>query len=417
MNGQTAIAWTDLTFEVTSKLSRNKRTILQTLNGFVTFGTINAVMGPSGAGLTSLLKCLNGMNNRFLTKATKIMLNKNLKIRSAFVGHNEKVFLIMGLTAKQNMIYASKLKNSREDNVDHENNVMTIMSELMIDDTCDTKAGDCSGGQQKRLAIGLELTALRKPNVIFCDEPTTGLDSNVAEVVVQCLKQMVSQQNICLVMTIHQPNSDIMQMLDKLYVLVKGGHNVYSGPPTDLVDFMAQNSILCNENQVPIETLITIGSKGSEDNRIVEMRNKTSQQVLDSIQNRSNQLKEKSIKQMNKRFQIKDVYLLLERSVVEFFYYNYRWFFIRTLCLVISVSILTFAFDPDIGKSDDCFDLSLNVTEGVSCVEALTNAHIIEMNYMFLGMSCWLIAIIQTLLTLTDKQIRLKIFINEHQNS
>ena len=417
MNGDTAIAWTNLSYEVTSKLTRKKRTILQTLNGLVSFGTVNAVMGPSGAGLTSLIKCLNGMNNNGLTKSTKIMLNKNMKIRSAFVGSNEKDFIIMGLTAKQNMIYASKLKNNREDDVNHENNVWQIMSQLMIDDTCDTKAGDCSGGQQKRLAIGLELTAIRKPNVIFCDEPTTGLDSNVAEVVVQCLKQMASQQNICLVMTIHQPSSDIMEMLDKLYVLVKGGHCVYSGPPTHLVNFMAKNNMFCNENQVPIETLITIGSKGSEDTRIVEMRNKTSRQLYESIRTRNNQLQQKSIKQTNKRFNIKDVYLLLERSVVEFFYYNYKWCSIRLLSLVISVSIITFAFDPDIGKFDDCFDPSLNETKGVSCFEALENGQMVKENFMFIAMCCWLIAVIQIMLTIADKHVRLKIFANEHQNS
>ena len=57
------------------------------------------------------------------------------------------------------------------------------MSELLISDTINTLAERCSGGEQKRLAIGLELTALKKPNLMLCDEPTTGLDSNVAEVV------------------------------------------------------------------------------------------------------------------------------------------------------------------------------------------------------------------------------------------
>jgi ABC-type multidrug transport system ATPase subunit len=90
----------------------------------------------------------------------------------------------MSLTAKQNLIYASKLKNSFYDQyIDHEMNVSTIMSELMIEDTVNTKVRNCSGGEQKRLAIGIELTALNKPNLIMFDEPTTGLDSNVAEVV------------------------------------------------------------------------------------------------------------------------------------------------------------------------------------------------------------------------------------------
>ena len=184
MERKVSIAWTDLTFEINSIFTNKKTTILNKLNGFVEFSTLTAVMGPSGSGLTTLLKCLNGLNNSKLSDETEIRLNSSEKIRSTFIGHNEKDFLIMGLTAKQNMIYASKLKNSRlGEDIDHERNVQQIMDDFLISDTMNTKAGSCSGGQQKRLAIALELTALHKPNVIFCDEPTTGLDSNVAEVV------------------------------------------------------------------------------------------------------------------------------------------------------------------------------------------------------------------------------------------
>ena len=417
MNRETAIAWTNLTFEVTSLLTRKKRTILKSLNGFASFGTLNAVMGPSGAGLTSLMKCLNGMNNSDLSSSTKILLNNNLKIRSSFVANNEKDFLILGLTAKQNLIYASKLKNSREDNVDHENNVMQIMSQLMIEDTVNTKAGSCSGGQQKRLAIALELTAIRKPNLIFCDEPTTGLDSNVAEVVVNCLKQLVVQQNICLVITIHQPNSDIMDMFDNMYVLSKGGQCVFSGLPKDLVHTMADSDIICGENQVPIETLITIGSKGSEDNRIAEMRLKTARQVYNLIQSRNNHLRPKFIKQSNKRFNVKDVYLLLERSVVEFIHYNYVSCIIRFLAIVLSTTIITFTFDPDIGKYNDCIDLKANETKGMSCIEVMDKDYLVAENVNFIGMSCWVLSVIQTMVTINEKIVRLKIFKNEHQNS
>ena len=183
MNPKISIVWIDLTLEIKSIFSK-KKIILDKLNGCAEFGTLTAVLGPSGAGLTSLLMSLNGLNNSKLTNDSTIRLSTDPKIRSAFIGQNEKEILIMGLTAKQNMIYASKLKNSIcGKDFDHEMNVQKIMSDLLISDTIDTKAENCSGGEQKRLAIALELTALHKPNLILCDEPTTGLDSNVAEVV------------------------------------------------------------------------------------------------------------------------------------------------------------------------------------------------------------------------------------------
>ena len=90
----------------------------------------------------------------------------------------------MGLNVTQNLLYASKLKNSYiEGVVDHRLNVETVMSQLMISDVKNNTTETCSGGELKRLAIAMELTAVDKPNLILIDEPTTGLDSHIASVV------------------------------------------------------------------------------------------------------------------------------------------------------------------------------------------------------------------------------------------
>ena len=57
------------------------------------------------------------------------------------------------------------------------------MEELSISDIMDTRIEKCSGGQLKRVCIALELTAVHKPDLLFIDEPTTGLDSNAALIV------------------------------------------------------------------------------------------------------------------------------------------------------------------------------------------------------------------------------------------
>ena len=180
------LAWKNLTLYRYSILSNKSVVILNEINGLAEFGTLTAVMGPSGSGLTSLLKCLNGfndINNCYLSEDSKINLNKEVKIRSTFIDNNEKDFLLMGLTVKQNLMFASKLKNSLIKAVDHKSNVENVMSELMISDVADSKTETCSGGELKRLAIAMELTAVDKPNLILIDEPTTGLDSHIANVV------------------------------------------------------------------------------------------------------------------------------------------------------------------------------------------------------------------------------------------
>ena len=87
-----------------------------------------------------------------------------------------------GLTAKQMLIYSSRLKNMNR-SVDNEQIALDILEQLGLADTADTQVDRCSGGERKRLALGLELTSRQMPNLLCIDEPTSGLDSNSAEIV------------------------------------------------------------------------------------------------------------------------------------------------------------------------------------------------------------------------------------------
>jgi ABC-type lipoprotein export system ATPase subunit len=181
-NNSLSIAWIDLSLRIEKNLFRKEKVILNQLNGCVEFGSLNALMGTSGSGKTSLLRCISGRYQTLLSDETRIYLSKFVKIRTCFVSQNEREHLLKGLTAKQSLTYASKLKNS-DKKVDHEKSVQNLMTEFLIRDIENTSVENCSGGEQKRLAIAMELTSLIKPNLLFIDEPTSGLDSNAAEVV------------------------------------------------------------------------------------------------------------------------------------------------------------------------------------------------------------------------------------------
>jgi len=182
MDNKTSIAWIDMTYSKKTFLWSEEKTIINKISGYFNFGSLNALMGSSGAGKTTLLKCLSGRHRSGLSNQTQIYLSSTDKIRTCFINQVQTEHLILSLTVRQSLIYASKLKNSRIDlYVDHNNNVNNLMDELMISDIENTIVGKCSGGQQKRIAIALELTSIIKPNMLCIDEPTTGLDSDAAE--------------------------------------------------------------------------------------------------------------------------------------------------------------------------------------------------------------------------------------------
>ncbi len=184
MDNELAIAWIDLSFAVHSTFKREVKVILNNISLGFSFGSINALMGSSGSGKTTLLKCLNANNEHGLGKETKIFLNSKEKFRSCFIYQDQNERLLKGLTVRQSLIYASKLKNSNEkERVNHKNNVKDLMSELLISDIGENLIDNCSGGEIKRLTIALELTSYSKPNILFIDESIAGLDSNAAEVV------------------------------------------------------------------------------------------------------------------------------------------------------------------------------------------------------------------------------------------
>ena len=87
------IGWQNLTLYRFSIFNNKSVVILNEINGLAEFGTLTAVMGPSGSGLTSLLQCLNGLNHIndcYLSEDSKIYSNKDVKIRFNFYREQRK---------------------------------------------------------------------------------------------------------------------------------------------------------------------------------------------------------------------------------------------------------------------------------------------------------------------------------------
>src|ERR1700712_5361294 len=180
-----AILWSDLSVCAGSKSSVNK--ILNNISGSFAVNSFNALMGSGGSGKSTLLKTLNGSRKCSLSEESRIYVRNDQKVNSIFIYQDQDERIMTGLTVEKALIYSSKIKNSSESGVDHKRIVKELMDELMITDVRHNRIENCSGGQIKRITIGLELTSVSKPHLLFIDEPTTGLDSYSAHQVSSCL--------------------------------------------------------------------------------------------------------------------------------------------------------------------------------------------------------------------------------------
>lgn len=89
------------------------------------------------------------------------------------------------------------------------------------------KVRGISGGEKKRVNVGIELVS--SPNLLFLDEPTTGLDSTTAFEVLHHI-QNLKRSGITVITTIHSPSAEILEMFDNLIILCDG-FLVFEGKP------------------------------------------------------------------------------------------------------------------------------------------------------------------------------------------
>ena len=114
-----------------------------------------------------------------------------------------------------------------------------------------------SGGERKRTSIGVEL--ITDPSLIFLDEPTTGLDSFTATSVMEILRELAMKDGRTVISTIHQPNSDIYEMFDRLMLLAKG-KIIYFNEASLAVDYFSGIGQVCPELSNPADFFMTMMS-------------------------------------------------------------------------------------------------------------------------------------------------------------
>lgn len=145
------------------------------------------------------------------------------------------------LTVRENLFYASRLKHP-EKGFDHDSNIERVLELLKLESCFDTQISKISGGQHKRVSIAQEL--LSNPDILILDEPTSGLDSLTCYKTVMVLRDLarLSPNPMAILVTIHQPQREVFDLFNHVYILATGGRCIYEGNPQNSIKTINQFS-------------------------------------------------------------------------------------------------------------------------------------------------------------------------------
>ncbi|KZC12418.1 Protein scarlet, partial [Dufourea novaeangliae] len=218
--------------------------LLNGVSGIVNSGMLMAIMGPSGAGKTTLLATIS---RRVKGRATgDILLNgkpidtgQMIRI-SGFVPQTD--LAVESLTVQEHMDFMACMKMDRRVRLAvRKQRIAAILAELGLGKCGNTKLSTLSGGERKRVALAVQL--LTEPNILFCDEPTTGLDSYGALTVVRTLREVAASGRI-VICSVHQPASGLLDIFHEV-LLLSNGRVAFQGSSADATEFFDSLDLHC----------------------------------------------------------------------------------------------------------------------------------------------------------------------------
>lgn len=209
--------------------------VLDKINTQINPFELTAWMGPSGSGKTSLTSVIAGLVDSADVSEGSIKINEeegNIPKQMIGVVWQDDL-LLSNLTVEETIYFAARLKTpSGVSDSDVRVLVEETMRELGLLHVRNNLIGSpsrsgskISGGERKRTAVAVELVV--RPPVLLCDEPTSGLDATTALSLMKTLKDLASLGH-SIAVVIHQPRTDIFNMLDRVLLLSKG-RVIYDG--------------------------------------------------------------------------------------------------------------------------------------------------------------------------------------------
>ncbi|XP_076674675.1 ATP-binding cassette subfamily G member 4 [Andrena cerasifolii] len=267
------IEFDNLSYWVQNGKAKSKR-LLENVNGCFRPGRLTAIIGPSGAGKTTLLRIISTLKSANV----KGSITVNGREWNAGAFRKQTCFLpqdfalLPSLTTRETLYIAARLKvqGIRELRAFYLI-VKEVAESLGLTNCLETLVENLSGGERKRLSIGIEMVT--SPSVLLLDEPTSGLDSTSSNQVISLLHKM-ARAGCTVACAIHQPNSRMISQFDDLLVL-QGGKSFYCGAWDDVLSTFGNAGYACPHfyNMAEFVLEVVTGERGGNLNNLYTVSN------------------------------------------------------------------------------------------------------------------------------------------------
>ncbi|ORX95331.1 hypothetical protein K493DRAFT_372289, partial [Basidiobolus meristosporus CBS 931.73] len=255
----------DICFENLGLVLPNGLELMKGVSGVLRSGRSCAIMGPSGAGKSTFISLLTGK-----VKKTEgnIRINGKYEDLSKYrklVGYvPQEDIMLRELTVKDILMHSAFMRLPDEWPAARKRAVvLQVIHFLGLGHIINSIVGNeeqrgISGGQRKRVNIGMELVA--EPSILFLDEPTSGLDSSTSVEVCNLLSNIAKTQGLTVASVIHSPSPIAFAKFDDLLLLGKGGRVIYFGSREEAPAYFESIGFYCPKEQSHADFYLDVAS-------------------------------------------------------------------------------------------------------------------------------------------------------------